>query len=230
MAHVSLKHSAATSPPGGVAVLGAGSLGQQIAQYLIQNETGTLMGFFDDTQPVGTVTAHGPVLGPVASIAAAFAERQFGALLMGIGYGHMAARQRLFEELSGQGIPFATWVHPAAVLDSSVRLGPGCIVLAGCVLDLNVIVGANVFLYPGCIVAHDTQLASHSFLAPGVRLAGHVRVAERCFLGIGTTVIDYLTVGPDVRTGGGAVVTRDLLVPGTYAGVPARHLRDGMNQ
>lgn len=230
MSNLNWKHPSTALPPGGVAVLGAGSLGQQIAQYLVQNETGVLVGFFDDIHPSGTVTAHGPVLGPVSSIAAAFAKGQFGALLMGIGYGHLVVRQCLFDELSGRGIPFATWVHPTAVIDLSVQLGPGCIVLAGCILDLNVVLGPNVFLYPGCLIAHDTQLAGHSFLAPGVRLAGHVQVDKRCFLGIGTTVIDHLIVGPDVHTGGGAVVIRNLLVPGTYAGVPAELLSDGLKQ
>lgn len=81
-----------------------------------------------------------------------------------------------------------------------------------------------MLLYPGCVVAHDSCIGAHSILAPAVRLAGRVQVGERCFLGIGTTSIDSLTIVADARTGGGAVLTRSLEVPGTYVGVPARRL------
>jgi sugar O-acyltransferase (sialic acid O-acetyltransferase NeuD family) len=206
-----------------VAIIGAGALGQQMAQHLRQDGRMAVAGFFDDVQPLNQQTPTGPVLGRTAEIGAAYAAGRFDQLLLGIGYNHLAFRQRIFEQLAAE-IPFATFVHGSAYVDPSAQLGPGCFISPGCIIDLNVKLGPNSFLYPGCVVAHDTELTGHSFLAPAVRLAGHVLVAERCFLGIGTTVIDSRTVGPDVRTGGGAVVVADLLMPGTYAGVPARML------
>jgi sugar O-acyltransferase (sialic acid O-acetyltransferase NeuD family) len=185
---------------------------------------GSFVGFFDDTLEPGTTTAGGVVLGPISSVAAAYANQQFDMMLMGIGYKHLRWRQQMFEELSASGIPFGSFVHPAAIINLNVQLGAGCVILAGCILDINVLIGENVFMYPGCIIAHDSKLLGHSFLAPACRLAGEVTVAERCFLGIGTTIIDNLQIGPDVRTGGGAVVVRNLPEPGTYAGVPARRL------
>jgi sugar O-acyltransferase (sialic acid O-acetyltransferase NeuD family) len=204
------------------AIIGAGALGQQLAQQLRQCGR-TVVGFFDDTMPDET-TPSGLVLGPVAGAAAAFAAGHFDELLLGIGYQHMAVRARLFDQLRIDGVPFGQFIHPAAYVDASAELGPGVCVWPGCVLDLNVQLEANVLLYPGCVVAHDTVIGAHSLLAPGVRLAGRVRVGERCFLGIGTTVIDSLEIGDDVRTGGGTLVVRSLVEAGTYVGAPARQL------
>ncbi|MFC6224891.1 hypothetical protein ACFP2F_16700 [Hymenobacter artigasi] len=204
-----------------VAIIGAGALGQQVAQHLHQTAGWAVTGFFDDFAAHATVTPHGTVLGRVETIEAAFAAGTFDALLMGIGYNHLAVRQQLFEQLVAR-VPFATFVHPAAYRDSSAMVAPGCFVSPGCILDLNVHLGPNTFLYPGCVVAHDTTIVGHSFLAPAVRLAGHVTVKPRCFLGIGTTVIDGLELGEDIRTGGGATVVHHLTTPGTYVGTPAR--------
>lgn len=206
-----------------IALIGAGALGRQMAQHLRQQGR-SVVGFFDDICPVGTIAA-GPVLGPIEAAAAEYAAGRFDELLLGIGYKHMARRQQLFEELQAAGIPFGQFIHPSAYVDPSAVLGPGVFVSPGCVLDLNVVLEANVLLYTGCVVAHDTRIGAHSLLAPSVRLAGQVKVGERCFLGIGTAVIDSLELGADVRTGGGSVVTRSLPEPGTYVGVPARRLR-----
>ncbi|QKG51622.1 hypothetical protein [Hymenobacter sp. BRD67] len=204
-----------------VAVIGAGSLGQQVAQHLQQTAGWAVAGFFDDFAAPATITVHGPVLGRIEAIEAAFASGTFDALLMGIGYNHLAVRQQLFERLVAH-VPFASFVHPAAYVDHSAVVEPGCFVSPGCVLDLNVHLGPNTFLYPGCVVAHDTTLVGHSFLAPAVRLAGHVTVQHRCFLGIGTIVIDNLRLEEDIRTGGGATVVHHLTTPGTYIGTPAK--------
>lgn len=206
-----------------VAIVGAGALGQQMAQHLRQDGRYVVVGFYDDVLPVHQATAYGPVLGRSAAAAAAYTAGAYDQLLLGIGYNHLAARQGLFDELAA-AVPFATFVHARAWVDVSAELAPGCFLSPGCVLDLNVRLGPNSFLYSGCVVAHDTVLAGHSFLAPAVQLAGHVMVAERCFLGVGTTVADSLRLGPDIRTGAGTVVVRDLTNPGTYVGVPARHL------
>jgi len=214
-------------PAGGiirVAILGAGALGQQIAQHLRQATGYTVAGYFDDTQPTDTLITGEKVIGAIAEVTAAYNCGAFDALLMGIGYQHLAVRQRLFEEFS-RVVPFASFAHRNAHIDPSVALAPGCFVSPGCILDLNIQLGPNTFLYPGCIIAHDTVVKGHSFFAPGVRLAGHVSVAERCFFGIGTTIIDNLTIGQGIQTGGGTVIITNLSQPGLYVGNPARFIR-----
>lgn len=206
-----------------LAIIGAGELGQQIAQHVTQTGTYRLTGFFDDFAAAGSATRHGLVLGSVASARVEFGKGAFDEIFLAIGYKHLASRQQLYEELAAH-IPFGSFVHPAAYVDPSATLGAGTFLSPGCVLDLNVVLEANTFLYPGCVVSHDSRIGAHSFLAPGVRIAGQVQVGARCFLGIGTTIIDNCTLADDVRTGGGTVVTHSLLEAGTYVGVPHRKL------
>lgn len=205
-----------------VAVLGAGTLGQLLAHYTQVIDGLDVVGFLDDTC-AGEVRAGLPVLDGVARANAAYQAGHFDALIMGIGYHHLAARQAIYAALSAT-IPFASLVHPAAWIDPSATVGPGAVVYPGCVVDRGAHVGPNTLLNVGCVVAHDTSLGPHTFLGPGVHLAGFVTVGARCFLGVGTTVIDNITVDDDVQTGGGTVVIQDLAA-GLWVGNPARRVR-----
>ena len=49
-----------------------------------------------------------------------------------------------------------------------------------------------------------------------------VEIGDRVWIGARAVVVPGVTIGNDVAIAAGAVVTRDCLQPGTYAGVPAR--------
>lgn len=49
-----------------------------------------------------------------------------------------------------------------------------------------------------------------------------VRIGDRAWIGARAVILPGVTIGDDVVIAAGAVVTKDCLAPGTYAGVPAR--------
>jgi len=53
-----------------------------------------------------------------------------------------------------------------------------------------------------------------------------VTIGDRVWLGARSMVLPGVTIGDRVIVAAGAVVTRDLLEPAVYAGVPARRVRD----
>ena len=181
-------------------------------------------GFFDDTKPAGTATPHGPVFGPIASLAHETLGERIDALAMGVGYRHMDFRSACFEQ-QRRRMPFATLVHESCVVDPSATVGEGAFLLPGCVIDAGVRIGANVLLNTACVVAHDSVVDDGSFLGPGVALAGFVTVRSGVVLGIRTVVVDGVSIASGVQTGAGAVVTEILSEPGLYVGVPARRIR-----
>jgi sugar O-acyltransferase (sialic acid O-acetyltransferase NeuD family) len=210
-----------------VAIIGAGDLGVTLAHHATTAGL-QVNGFFDDTRPGETVVGL-PVLGGLAdvvtraaSLRTSLADAECEQVLMAIGYHHMAFREKLFEDLSAQGIHFCTLVHPSAYVDRSATLESGVVVFPGCVIDAGVQIGRNTVLNTGCIVAHDTHIGAHSFLGPGVHVAGFTRTGRRCFFGIGSIVIDKLTLGDDIQTGGGAVVIGSHPGGALLVGNPAR--------
>ncbi len=208
-----------------LAIIGGGDLGQQISAIARAHGGYDVAGFFDDFQELGTQTNGGPILGRIDDIEAQHADGTFDTLLVGIGYKHTDFRRQCFERFSPKMI-FPTLVHPAAHLEPTVTLGAGTVVGAGCVFDEGVLIAENCYFNPGCIIAHDTSIGANSFCGPGETLAGFITVEEDCFLGVGTTIIDNVRLTTGTQTGGGTVVTSDIIEPGVYIGVPARKLRD----
>ena len=204
-----------------LAIVGAGDLGLQLAHLASTSAQYTLAGFFDDTREPGTAVAGAAVMGGVDAIAGLYAQGHFDCLVIAIGYKHMRERQAVYARFSGQ-IPFATLIHPGALIDSSCVLGEGTVIYTGCVLDMEARIGANVLLNAGCVVGHHSEISSGCFLSPAVSIAGFVKVEPGCVLGIGTIVIDNVRLTTGVRTGAGAVITGNIEEPGLYLGIPAR--------
>jgi len=130
--------------------------------------------------------------------------------------------------------------------------------LYGCRIGDRVFIGPFVEIQRGVKIGNGTRIQSHSFLcelvtigedcvvAHGVmfindtyasgRPAGGDRalwkatqLGDRVYIGSNATILP-VTICSDVVIGAGAVVTRDILAPGTYAGNPARPIRRRVRQ
>ena len=206
-----------------LAIIGAGELGCQIVHHA-RTCGYQIAGFFDNHKSPGTLINSYEIFGTAEQIEPLYAQHKFDCLAIGIGYTHFAYRKEVFERFHGR-IPFATIIHPAAMIDDSSVVGEGSVILAGTVVDMGVTIGQNTFINPGSNIAHDSIVGSHCFLGPAVTIAGRVRIGECCFLGVGTTVRDHLVLNDYCKTGAGAVVVKNITEPHVYhIGNPARKM------
>lgn len=204
-----------------VAILGSGDLGVQLAHHINSDSDHQVIGFFDDLRESGSQVDGIPVLGSLRSVRKQYAAGEFDSVLVGIGYRHLVLRQKLYEELSPH-VPFATFIHPSAIVDPTCTIGRGVVIYSGCVIDMHSEICPNTLLNVGCVIAHHSRIGMGCFLSPSVSVAGFVQVQSGVTLGIGTTIIDNINIHAGVRTGAGAVVTSNLVTPGLYVGIPAR--------
>lgn len=135
--------------------------------------------------------------------------------------GDNAARHRIAQTARCQ---FATVIHPSAIIDASVGVGPGTVVFAGTVIQPDTRLGAHVIVNTGASIDHDCELGDAVHVAPGARLAGTVRLGTGVFVGIGAVIIPGRSIGAWTRIGAGAAVIHDLPEGITAAGVPARRI------
>ena len=80
-----------------------------------------------------------------------------------------------------------------------------------------------------CMIAHGVMFINDLFANGGPargdkRLWKSTRIGDRVSIGSNATILP-VTVCDDVVIGAGAVVTKDITLPGTYAGNPARPTR-----
>ncbi|HEY1551363.1 MAG TPA: acyltransferase [Kofleriaceae bacterium] len=125
--------------------------------------------------------------------------------------------------------------------------------LYGCSLGDGVFVGPFVEIQRGVVVGARTRVQSHAFICElvtigddcfvshGVMFINDVfanggpargnkalwrstKIGNRVSLGSNATILP-VTIADDIVVGAGAVVTKDLIEPGIYAGNPARLVR-----
>jgi len=133
-------------------------------------------------------------------------------------------RKELFEKLERIGFSLPSIVSGYAIVDESVRIGSGTLVMPGAIVNADSIIGENCILNTGCIVEHDCVIDDHSHIGISATLSGTVRVGECSLIGAGATVIQNLTIGKNVTVGAGSVVILDVSEATTVVGNPARIL------
>ena len=133
-------------------------------------------------------------------------------------------------------------------------LHPSLVNLYGCRVGDATKIGAFVEIQGGAEVGARCKISSHSFICEGVVIEDEVfighgvmftndafttggpargrrelwrptRIGNRVSIGSNATLLP-VSICDDVVVGAGAVVTRDITEPGTYAGNPARLLQN----
>lgn len=143
-----------------------------------------------------------------------------------LGVGDNGSRSQVMDWLESNGHPLETVIHPAAIVGTTVSIGPGAFLAAGAIAIADARIGAGAIINTGASIDHDCDVGEAAHIAPGVRLCGNVRVGARTLIGVGSSVRPGVTIGADVILGAGSVIVRDLPGPGTFVGNPARLLRD----
>ena len=174
--------------PHGWLILGAGGNGRSVADA-IRAQGDALLGFFDDSRPVGELVAGVPVIGSLSL------ARQFKALPSSVGLpapdrcvvaiGHPALRQRWQQVLEASGASLGVVVHPRACVSPSAQLAPGCVVLAGAVVNADAQLERGVLVNSGAVVDHDALCRSYSQLGVNAAMAGGSRLGPLASLAAG---------------------------------------------
>lgn len=138
-------------------------------------------------------------------------------------------RPRLFR-LIGHQVP-----NTATVLaglrtggDGKLVMGPNTFISDDCFLDLS----ADITIGDGVDIGARASLvtAGHEYGNPlrraGARQDRPIRIEDGVWLGARSTILGGVTIGAGVVVAAGALVTKDCLPHGLYAGVPARRIKD----
>ncbi|WP_405325913.1 acetyltransferase [Leeuwenhoekiella sp. LLG6367-2.1] len=206
-----------------LAILGAGHLGQQFANYAIADNHYENVVFFDD-YTLDIQRDGYSILGGVDDIERYYREGYFHELLIGIGYKHLKKKKELYEHFLNI-IPFGKIIHSTAWVDATAHIAQGTVIYPGCFIDAHAEVLDNTVLNIGCTVAHDTIVGKHCFLSPRAALAGFIQIEELCIVGINATLIDNLKIASNTQIGGGCVVISDIVKSGLYVGNPFRFVK-----
>ena len=119
-------------------------------------------------------------------------------------------RLQMYQALSKSGWSFPNIIHSKAMLEGSVEMGSGNIVLAGSVVGSGVEMGDYNFINTGSIISHECRLKNNVHTSPGCVLAGRVSVGSSTLIGMNATIYFDTNIGENVTINNGVVINKDV--------------------
>lgn len=109
-------------------------------------------------------------------------------------------------------------IGPRVTIGNRVRVGAMCFIPEGVIIEDDAWIG------PRCTFTNDR-------FPPSPRGKWQVTKIERgARLGAGVTVVCGLTIGEGALVGAGSVVTKNIPAGETWAGVPAKHIKNKLEE
>jgi UDP-2-acetamido-3-amino-2,3-dideoxy-glucuronate N-acetyltransferase len=124
------------------------------------------------------------------------------------------------------------------------EVGEGSVVGRGSAVDNDVVIGARVRIQTNCYITAFSAVEDDVFVAPGVTLTNDDTMGRHgsdhelrgatlrrgCRVGGGVVLVPGVEVGEEAFVAAGAVVVRDVPPRAVVMGVPARHVREVLDE
>jgi len=199
-------------------IIGASGHGKVVADIAIKINKWQSIAFLDDDEFIKTSMG----LEVTGKTADAFIYKDEADFFVAIGSN--ATREKIQEKLTNEGLNVVSLIHPSVVIGTDVEIGIGSVVMAGVVVNSSTRIGKGCIINTSSSLDHDNVIEDYVHISPGVRTAGSVEIGKRTWLGIGSVVSNSVIICSSCKVGAGAVVVKDITEPGTYVGVPVRRV------
>jgi len=141
-----------------------------------------------------------------------------------IAIGNSSVRKRIAKSFNDN--KFATLIHPKSIIDDSVLIGVGSVVMAGAVINTSTIIGMHCIINTSASIDHDCKISDYVHISPNATLCGNCTIGENTSIGAGSTIIQNVKIGKNVIIGAGAVIIKDVKDNVTVVGNPGKIIKD----
>lgn len=212
-----------------VAIAGAGGFGLDalilLKRLIERGSEFNIIGFFDDNPNLSDYINGFPVIGDINAL------NQFNSPLnVVLAIGESTVRSQIRTRLNNNLFSFPTLVDPSVIVrHEMVKLGQGCIILAGTTISGRVTIQNHVVINQNCTIGHDSKLNDFVSVMPGVNISGDCELGNGVYVGTGAQLINQKSIGSWSKVGAGATVVNCLPANVIAVGVPAKVIRHNRN-
>jgi sugar O-acyltransferase (sialic acid O-acetyltransferase NeuD family) len=200
-------------------IYGAGGLGREVLSLVRSLDQYEVIGFLDDNIPKGTLINRVKVVGGRDTLYSLDSP-----VNLVLAFGDPVRKSLLAAKINSSNVHYPVIRHPSVILqdESTITIGAGSIICAGCILTTDIQIGNHVLINLNCTVGHDSRIGDFSSVMPGVNVAGEVEIGKSVLVGSGVNIMNRIHIGDGSKVGMGAVVIHDVDPGITVVGVPAR--------
>lgn len=199
-------------------IIGASGHGKVVADIAIKMNIWKSITFLDDDESI-KISMGLKVIGKTVD---AFTYKDVADFFVAVG--NNATRKKIQDKLEKEGMSVVRLIHPSVVIGTDVEIGIGTAVMAGVVINSSSRIGKGCIINTSSSLDHDNVIKNYVHISPGVKIAGSVSIDKGAWLGIGSIVSNNVNICSSCKVGAGAVVVKDINEPGTYVGVPVRRV------
>lgn len=198
-------------------IIGAGGHGKVVANIATLNGYKEIF-FLDDDTSKKCIGKY-QIIGTIKDISKYKNEYDFF-----IAIGNNQIRKKLSMLLLDNNIKPVSLIHPSAVIDDTVQIGYGVVIMANAVINADTMIGNSVIVNTASSIDHDCIINDYVHISPGVHIAGNVHIGEETWLCIGSIIINNITIGANIIVGAGTTVIDNINNAGKYVGLPLRKI------
>jgi len=202
-------------------IYGAGGLGREVLSLVRSYDAFEAIGFLDDNVPKNTLINGIKVVGGREALYSADSP-----INLVLAFGDPLRKSLLSGKIDPSRVNYPVIRHPSVVLqnETTIRIGAGSILCAGCILTTDIQIGKHVLLNLNCTLGHDSSIGDFSSIMPGVNVAGEVVIGKSVLVGSGANILNRVHIGDNSKVGMGAAVIRDVEPGITVVGIPAKRI------
>ncbi len=201
-------------------IIGAGGHGKVVANIASLMGCWEMIYFLDDNEQINEVNGFA-VIDRVANLEVYVNEYDIF-----VAIGNNKTRRDIHEKLLELKASIPILIHPNTIVEPSVIIGCGTVIMAGVVICIDSKIGKACIINTSSSIDHDNEIKDFVHVSPGCTLSGNVTIGNTCWLCTGSKVINNIFITDSTIIGAGAVVTHNVYEPGSYIGIPARRKSD----
>ncbi len=207
-----------------IIIYGTHGLGRELEMILSGLTEWDLIGFFDDTIPVGTAIGLKKLqtLDLEETLNVSFSNEK---IYVAIAVADPKGKKKLFEKLEKfQNVIIPTIIASTAIISPDAVIGCGTIIGHFCILGPNTKLGKGVLMNSKAAIGHDTVVEDYCTFLTSTNISGNVTIGSESFFGDQSFVLEKKTIGNNVKVGAGSRVFTNVPDGWSVFGYPAQRI------
>jgi sugar O-acyltransferase (sialic acid O-acetyltransferase NeuD family) len=133
-------------------------------------------------------------------------------------------RKLVFRKIKEANCRPATVIAASAIVSRFSELGEGSIIMHQAIVNTASTIGKNCIINNKALIEHDCVIGDHTHVSTAAVINGNCTIGEGVFIGSNAVLVQGTKIADNVVVGAGSVVTKDITMPGIYAGNPIRKI------
>lgn len=194
-----------------VIIIGAGGHAAEIDEYILftkfdsKQDPLKVIGFLDDIPSNHKkYQFSAPFLGPIKDYQIDPSKFYI------IGIANLLYRKTIVNQFLEIGANFITFIHAAAYVSPSAKIGLGVVIAPFSNIGPNVEIGDFTIINARASMGHDSKIGKHNFITPNVCFSGFTEVGDENLFGINCATIPQIKIGSRNKIAAGMIVDKSI--------------------